>query len=209
MELAVELLGEHGLLAVFIVVLLNQGGLPIPAWPVLILAAALAFRGGEPLWPIMLAGLVAAVIADLAWFAAGRRLGERMVGVVCRVASRPDTEAIGAREAYDKWGAPALLVAKFVPGLAAIATTMAGHMRVRTRVFVLFDGIGAGLWLAVPILLGAHFHGAVAETIAQLANLGRQGLLLLALPAGAFLAYLAWQRRHALLRLRPASCLQE
>lgn len=48
MDFAVELVGHHGLLAVFIVVLLNQAGLPIPAWPVLILAAALAFRGSEP-----------------------------------------------------------------------------------------------------------------------------------------------------------------
>lgn len=158
----------------------------------------------------MMAGLLAAIIADLVWFAAGRRLGERMVRTMCRVASRPDASAIDARNAYDRWGAPALLVAKFVPGLAAIATTMAGHMRVRTRVFVLFDGIGASLWLAVPILLGARFHGAVAETIEMIENLGRQGLLLLAVllvvPAGAYLAYQVWQRRHALLRIRPARC---
>jgi membrane protein DedA with SNARE-associated domain len=67
---------EHiGVAAVFVLVLVEQGGLPRPAYPLLILAGVWSARGGAPIAWITGVAVAAGLIADLAWYAAGRRLG--------------------------------------------------------------------------------------------------------------------------------------
>jgi membrane protein DedA with SNARE-associated domain len=53
------LLSTYGLWLVFLVVLIDQGGIPIPAWPLLVVASAQAMERQEPVWPILLAATVA------------------------------------------------------------------------------------------------------------------------------------------------------
>ena len=49
----ITLLQQYGVLIVFAVVLVEQMGLPIPAYPILIVAGALAVDGGTP-FPVVL-----------------------------------------------------------------------------------------------------------------------------------------------------------
>ena len=79
MDVFLELLGRYGLLIVFVAVLIELGGLPLPAYPIVVAASALAFEAAEPVWPILLVTASAAVIADVAWFCGGRYLGARMI----------------------------------------------------------------------------------------------------------------------------------
>ena len=189
MDFVSQLLSQYGVLAVFVTVLLNQGGIPVPAYFVLIVASSLAFESGEALWSIVLAGSIAAFLADLVWFSAGRRIGAPIVGLVCRLTLSPDACVSGVRKTFLRWGAPTLIVAKFVPGLAAVATTMAGQTRVPLSKFVLFDGLGAALWTGVAVALGARFHDAVGDVLGYLQSWGRYALVLFALLGGAYLVY--------------------
>ncbi len=70
------LLENHGLLLLFLNVLCEQAGLPIPAYPALIVAGALAMQGvGAPLGVVLLVVVLACLLADIAWYLAGRRYG--------------------------------------------------------------------------------------------------------------------------------------
>ncbi len=71
------LIQQYGLPFVFLNVLLEQGGLPIPAYPTLLIAAALAASSGYRPYQIVAVAMVAALPADLLWYSAGRRLGYR------------------------------------------------------------------------------------------------------------------------------------
>ena len=53
METLVHLIAVYGLLVVFVSVFLDQGGLPVPAYPPIIVTAALAVDQGKSLWPIL------------------------------------------------------------------------------------------------------------------------------------------------------------
>ncbi|HRO58820.1 MAG TPA: VTT domain-containing protein [Burkholderiaceae bacterium] len=196
MDLLRQLIGEHGLLVVFVGVLLEQGGLPLPAYPLLIVAAALAWESGQSLWPIVASAVAGALMADLVWFAGGRRFGGWMLRLMCRLSLSPDSCVSGARGTYTRWGAPTLIVAKFVPGLAAVATTMAGQMRLPVGRFLFYDGIGALLWATVAVALGVGFHDAVADVLALFEAWGRQGLLLVALLVAVYLLHRWLQRRR-------------
>ena len=79
---------------------------------------------------------------------------------------------------FERWGAPSLMFAKFVPGFASVATAMAGVVRLPLWRFVLFDAIGAALWSGVAIALGYVFRDAINEVLAVFEALGRIGSVL-------------------------------
>src|SRR5260370_37963001 len=73
---------RYGLLVVFLNVLLAEGGLPLPAFPILITAAALMTESHHQVPEIILAGVIGSLIADLAWYWSGKRYGRRVLGVL-------------------------------------------------------------------------------------------------------------------------------
>ncbi len=204
MQTLMTLITLYGLWLVFANVLIEQAGAPIPAYPVLILTAALAVDAGEPLWPIVLLAVIAALIADGLWYWAGRRVGPRVLRIVCRLSLSPDSCISMTRNLYQRWGAPSLMVAKFIPGFASVATTLAGEGRMPLPRFVLFDGLGALLWAGVAVLLGALFHNAINEVLLTLEQLGRIGVALLLVALLAFIASKWWQRQRFLKEIRMA-----
>lgn len=200
MDFLLHVISQYGLWVVFVTVLLDQGGLPVPAYPPLILTSALAAQAQQPLWPIVLVAALAAVIADGLWYAGGRRFGVHLVRLMCRLSLSPDSCVASTRDSYARWGAPSLVVAKFIPGFAALATTLAGQSRTPLARFVLFDGLGALLWALVAVGIGALFHDAVAEVLARLESLGHVGVVVLLSAIALFVAW-KWLKRQRFIRL--------
>lgn len=204
MDALINLIGHYGLLAVFIAVLVDQGGIPVPAWPLILVASALAVQSGGSLWPILLVAVVAAMLADALWYAGGRRFGGTMIRLICRLSLSPDSCVANTRGIYSRWGPPSLVVAKFIPGVAAVTTTLAGQTRTGLGRFAFYDGIGAALWAGAAIAVGAIFHGAVREVLAQLESFGRSGLILLLGGIVLYVMYKFWRRQRFLRLIRMA-----
>jgi membrane protein DedA with SNARE-associated domain/rhodanese-related sulfurtransferase len=200
----IELITQYGLWFVFFNVLIEQAGAPMPAYPVLIVTAALAVDAGLSVAPILLLAVLAALLADLAWYAAGRRIGPRVLKILCVLSLSPDSCVTMTRRQFAKWGPPVLLVAKFIPGFASVSTALAGDTRTPLPRFVLFDGFGALLWAGVAVTLGAIFHDAVNDILLTLEQLGKIGLLLIAIALAGFIAVKWWQRRRFLKEIRMA-----
>jgi membrane protein DedA with SNARE-associated domain/rhodanese-related sulfurtransferase len=190
----ITLIEQYGLALVFTNVLLLQLGLPLPAYPTLIAVGALAAGGLYPPALVVLVAVLASVVADLVWYVAGARVGRRVLRVMCRLSLSPDSCVRQSEAIYERFGPPSLMVAKFIPGFAAIATAMAGIVRTRLVAFVVFDAIGAALWASVGVALGWLFRDAVADVLAVLAQAGRWGLALLLAALAVFIAVKAWQR---------------
>jgi len=202
MEHLVEFIQHYGLAFVFVNVLMLQAGLPVPAYPTLIITGALASRGGASLPALVATAIVAALIADIAWYLAGRKYGSGVLQTICRVSLSPDSCVRQTESIFGRWGARSLAVAKFIPGFASVATSMAGVVRVPPWKFALFDAIGAGLWSGVAIGLGFLFSDAINQVLAVFETLGRVGLWVI---AGAFLLYIVakwWQRELFIWQLR-------
>jgi membrane protein DedA with SNARE-associated domain/rhodanese-related sulfurtransferase len=187
---------------VFACVLIEQAGAPIPAYPALLVAGSLAARGQLPVGGVLAAAVVAAVLADLAWYGAGRRFGHRILKLMCRVSLSADVCVRQTKSVFARFGAPSLVVAKFVPGFASVATAMAGSTRVPRLQFLAYDTVGAALWAGLGLWLGWLFSDAVTEVLAVLEQMGRWGLLFLAVALGAFIAAKAWRRHQFRARLR-------
>jgi membrane protein DedA with SNARE-associated domain/rhodanese-related sulfurtransferase len=198
MEALLQFIEFYGLWVVFVCVLLNQGGLPTPAYAPIIVTAALAAERGNSLAAILFVAIVAAVLADVLWYLGGKHFGAAMIRLICRISLSPDSCVGTTRRVYGRWGAKSLIFAKFVPGLAAVATTLAGEARISIVRFIIFDGIGAVLWAAGAVALGAIFHDAVGDVLLTLQQLGSYALLLFALALALFIA-VKWRARHRFL----------
>jgi membrane protein DedA with SNARE-associated domain/rhodanese-related sulfurtransferase len=185
-----DLLQYYGLAFVFINVLALQAGLPVPAYPTLIVTGALASRGGYSLPALLATAVAASLIADLAWYSVGRRVGGPVLRTLCRISLSPDSCVRQTESIFTRWGAQSLMVAKFIPGFASVATAMAGVLRVPLWRFVPADAIGATLWAGVAISLGYVFRNAVDDVLDVLQQLGKIGLGLIVF---AFVAYVFWK----------------
>ena len=195
----IDLIQQYGLAFVFVNVLALQAGLPLPAYPTLIVAGALAAAGGTPVYQLVGVGIVGALIADTGWYAAGRRFGMRILGTLCRVSLSQDTCVRQTESIFQRFGPSSMLFAKFVPGFASVATALAGAIRLNYLKFVAFDAVGAGLWVGVGVGLGFLFRDAIGDVMDKLSSLGKYGVMLVV--AGFALWILVkWFRRYIFTR---------
>jgi membrane protein DedA with SNARE-associated domain/rhodanese-related sulfurtransferase len=204
MHLIVELALRYGLSLVFVTVLIEQLGLPIPSYPILIVTAALSAQGNFSVPQVIAAGVVACLLADFAWFRAGARFGGRVLALMCRLSLSPDSCVRQTESIYERWGAPSLLVAKFVPGFGAVATAMAGVVGVSPMAFVFFDMIGATLWTGLAAILGWIFRNAVDDILQVIESAGRWGVAAIIGALGLYLLVKFAQRQRLLRQLRMA-----
>jgi len=204
MQLLLTLIEEYGLWLVFANVLALQVGLPVPAYPALIVVGAFSTRGDYSLLQVVGVAVSASLVADLVWFFAGRRYGRRVLRLMCRLSLSPDSCVRQTERIYERWGAPSLMCAKFVPGFAAVATGMAGAMRTSLARFLFFDAIGALSWSGLAASLGWFFRNAVDDVIVALDQAGRWGLAALAAALVAYVLLKAIQRRRLIQMLRMA-----
>jgi membrane protein DedA with SNARE-associated domain/rhodanese-related sulfurtransferase len=204
MSYLVSLIEQFGLLAVFVNVLVEQLGAPIPAYPTLVITGALLRGSSYSPWMLLLTAVCAALIADFAWYFAGKRYGRIVMGVLCRISLSPDSCVRQTEGVYMRWGASSLLVAKFIPGFASIGSALAGTAGTGIATFLLFDCLGAALWAGSAIWLGSLFSSTVDDLLNVLESLGKWGLLLLAFALAVFIAHKWLQRDRFIKSLRMA-----
>ena len=158
MQELVLLISQYGLLLIFANVLLEQLGVPLPAVPTMILAGALAADGKFSVSAVFSVSLLACMLGDAVWYWAGRHFGNRVLKLLCRVSLSPDSCVMQSEVRFERWGGRLLMAAKFVPGLSTVAPPMAGAMQLGWPSFLLYDGMGAIVWIGISIGAGLLFH---------------------------------------------------
>jgi membrane protein DedA with SNARE-associated domain len=196
---AMAFLARQGALLLFLFVLAEQLGLPLPAVPVLLGMGALARTGHFSPLTVVAIALGASLAADLVWYALGRWRGARVLNLLCRISLEPDSCVRSTQAVLAARGAPALLYAKFVPGLSTVAPPVAGLIRMRPARFLLWDGAGALLWAGVYIGLGWAFGPQIERVVVAVLDVGGRVFVLAALALAAYLAW-KWAQRRRFLR---------
>lgn len=199
-----EQVAKYGIAFVFGNVLLEQIGLPIPALPTLIVAGALAVQGDLSAPLVLLVAVVACLIADLLWFALGRRQGYRVLNFLCRVSLSPDSCVNQTEAFFTRYGLASLLFAKFVPGFSTVAPPLAGASSASVASFLAWDAGGALLWAGSGFAAGAIFHRAVDRVLDVLASFGGGALVLVGIGLALFVLWKYAQRRRFYRALRMA-----
>src|SRR5216684_1789198 len=132
-----QFLMGHGGPVLFAIVFAEQAGLPLPSAPWLLAAGALSASGKlNPSLAIAMPAL-ASVIADSIWFYVGRRGGNRVLRLFCRLFLAQNACVGRTKDLFARHGLQALVAAKFLPGLGAVMPPLAGALGVSTGRFLL------------------------------------------------------------------------
>lgn len=202
MQQITNLITQFGLLAVFLNVLLDEGGLPLPSYPLLAVAGALTATGHLSIAAVIGAAVAGSAIADNSWYWASRGLGRRVLALLCKVSLSPDSCVRQTETVFGKIGPVALLFAKFVPGLGNITVALSGITRVSPAIFIPLQLAGAAIYLGLPVLLGRIFHNAVADMLNTLVAMGEIGLGIIVAALALYLLLRWWQRKMFIRQLR-------
>jgi membrane protein DedA with SNARE-associated domain/rhodanese-related sulfurtransferase len=190
---------RYGLLIIFLNVLLAQGGVPLPAFPVLMTAGALLTPGPYQVIQVLAAGVSASLTADVAWYYCGKRYGTRVLRLLCRMSLSPDVCVRQTEKMFLKAGPWSLLAAKLFPALSTISVAMAGITKMPLLAFLPINATGALVIVSVPVGLGRIFRDAVTDILRALSEIGKFGALLV-LAAVALYLLTRWWRRQAFIR---------
>ncbi len=195
----IQVLRHYGYSFVFLAIFAENLGLPIPSFPVVLVAAALAGTLSFRLHGIVAVSVLAALAGDAIWYAIGRRRGRPILRLLCSVSLGPDSCVSRTEGLFQRYGGKSLLVAKFLPGLNTVAPPLAGMLKMSPLRFVLFDLGGIALWVGSAILLGLGFRSEVEWIMAWLAALGLTSVLILLVLLAGFVL-LKWVDRRRFYR---------
>jgi membrane-associated protein len=186
-------LSHNGYLAVAVILLLENAGLPVPGETVLLLASFLAFSQHRlQLQSIILVGIASSTAGNGFGYAVGYYGGRRLLERYQQTLRISLTTITRGEQLFAEYGAVTILVARFIAGVRFLAGPLAGVLRMPWKKFMLWNLCGAVLWVSVissvGYLFGLHWDSLV-ETLKD-AN-----LLAFALVATAVI-FLVWRARR-------------
>jgi membrane protein DedA with SNARE-associated domain/rhodanese-related sulfurtransferase len=187
---------SHGLLLVFVNVLLEQIGLPVPAYPTLIVTGALAMQSKPLLGAGVLVAMVACLIADGLWYWAGKRYGGVLLKTICKISLSQDTCIRQGLTVYERVGPRAMLLSKFLPGAGALVTTVAGMNATPIGVFVRYSLAGSFIWAGSALLLGMLFSDALIPMLDWLSGYIPVAIVSVLAVLGLFIGWKYAKRRR-------------
>lgn len=204
MPITLDFFIHYAYLLLFLWVLVEQLGVPVPSTPLLLTAGTLTGTHKLHLELVLITALAASLIADSVWYLFGKRYGAGVVRLVCKL-SFESTACVRKTELYfTRRGAAALLVAKFIPGLGSVAAPIAGQIGMGYGRFALFDAGGILLWSATVTLAGRFFGDWLNHNPDALSWTAHFFVAIFVLLVAGFLGYRMLQRRAFLKSVRMA-----
>jgi len=173
-----DLFARYGYAVVFVGVLLENAGAPVPGETMLLAGAALARFGSLRLTWVIAAAIVGATLGDNLGFFIGRRGGRVLVERYGAMIGMTRAHLAKFDRFFDRHGAKTVFVARFITGLRVLGALLAGASRLTWSRFLVFNALGAFVWATTFGLVG---YALGYSWLALEQWIGRSGLILLAL----------------------------
>jgi len=208
MHSTVEMFLHYDYLILFLWVMLEQLGMPIPSTPILLTVGTLTATHGMRLHWAILAVLLGAAAGDSVWFRLGDWYGSAVTRWICKFSLEAASCIRKTEDMLTRHGSAGLLVAKFIPGLNTMAAPLAGQSKMPYRVFLLYDMAGTFFWATSFVLAGRFFGDAIRRNGMLLHWVSRSAaVLVILIVVGLFISRIVRQqlflRKIRTLRIEP------
>ncbi len=188
-----SLLTSVGLGLLFVLIMLESAGIPLPGETALIAAGLLAAKGHYEIWEVIVIAAAAAIIGDNLGYWAARHYGLRLVDRWPRLKKYSDRALPPAERFFKAHGGKTVFIARFVAILRFTAALLAGATRMPWWRFFFWNAAGGICWATAVGLLAYYGGKAAAEAFDTYGLIGAgaiAGLIVLAL-VGAHV----WRKR--------------
>src|ERR1700722_1680355 len=178
-----HLVRDAGYPLLFLIVMCESSGLPVPGETGLITAAVLASQGNLKIVPVIALAAAAAIVGDNIGYLIGRKGGRWLLqrpGIFHRQRRQV---LITGEPFFERHGPKAVFFGRFLLGLRVWASWLAGATHMHWRSFFLWNALGGICW-ATAIGLLAYFLGNAAGNAVE--AFGLYGIAALILAAIAF-----------------------
>jgi len=192
------LIVHHGYIVIFLIVLAEALGIPVPAALALVTGGAAVASGALRAPAAALVAVTAMLVGDSILYVLGSRMGWRLLGFLCRVSIDPETCILRSAESFYKRGRATLVIAKFIPGVNSMAPPLAGSMKMPFLQFLGLDFLGATAYALAYGGVGFIFRDFVTTIARGFRAAGQAVEIVVIIAAIAFTAYrvsLYWKHR--------------
>ncbi|HEX3268946.1 MAG TPA: DedA family protein [Gaiellaceae bacterium] len=187
------LVHHYGLIALFLIVMLESGGVPLPGETALIAGGVYASTGELDIVAVIAVAAAAAIVGDNLGYWVGRTGGRRLLERSRFVSRWSEPVLPWAEGFFHRHGAKTIFIGRFFSVLRVTAAWMAGVSRMRWWRFLAWNAAGGICW-AVLVGLVAYYAGhAAADAISRYGLVA--GAALVALATAAFVGYHVWKKR--------------
>ncbi|HEX3510372.1 MAG TPA: DedA family protein [Solirubrobacteraceae bacterium] len=185
-----HLIQTAGYPLLFVVVMSESGGVPVPGETALIAAAVLASQGKLQIPLVIALAAAAAIVGDNIGYLIGRKGGRWLLERPGAFRRQRESVLVVGEPFFERHGAKAVFFGRFVLGLRVWASWLAGATRMHWRWFALWNALGGICW-ACGIGLIAYFLGHSASNAIE--AFGLYGLVAVAI---AIISAVVAHRRH-------------
>jgi membrane protein DedA with SNARE-associated domain len=186
MQYLLDFLRTNGPFVISLVAFLETLGLPIPAFPFLVLAGCLVVEDSMSLPLTLFAAVIGVMTADLFWYWLGRRMGKRALKVLCKISLNPEACVGRSESLFYNHSTAAILMARLLPGLNTLVPSLAGILGLKLWRYASLDAAGSLIWAATGIGLGLAFGRGV---LSRLESVQHILVLLLAAMFGFYIIF--------------------
>ncbi|GAA2597041.1 DedA family protein [Winogradskya consettensis] len=154
------ILDKWGYLAVAAIILVESFGMPAPGQTIMVAAAIYSSWGRLDIWAVGIIAFVAAVLGDNIGYWIGVRGGRKAVHRFGKYIFITPERLERAELFFARRGNRIVVVARFIDGLRQLNGVIAGITAMPWRTFLIYNAIGAALWVGwwttIAYLLGTH-----------------------------------------------------
>jgi membrane protein DedA with SNARE-associated domain len=190
-------LNHYGLLAVLFFVLIEDFGIPVPGETILIAASIYAGSGRLNVVGVGIIGFVAAVAGDNIGFAIGHYGGRALVLRWGRYVRLTEERLDKAEAFFARHGGWIITVARFIEVLRQVNGLVAGISGMRWRRFLVFNALGAALWVGTWVSLGYFAGNHIGTIYHYVTQYSAYALIALAVLLAASIAWRLLLRRRS------------
>jgi membrane-associated protein len=145
----------------FLLIMAESSGVPLPGETALIAAAALASQGKLEIALVIPLAALAAIVGDNIGYLIGRKGGRWLLERPGMFQAKRQQALANGEVFFAKHGPKAVFLGRFVLGLRVWASWLAGATHMRWRLFAFWNACGGIVW-ATAVGLAAYFLGHAA-----------------------------------------------
>lgn len=180
---------SYGLAALFLVVMLESCGVPLPGETALVAAGVFASRGHLDITEVIVVAAVAAIVGDNIGYWIGRTGGRSVLGRW----HRSERTLAWAEGFFRRHGAKTIFIGRFFSVLRVTAAWMAGVSRMHWWTFFLWNAAGGICWAALVGLVSYYLGEAAASAISHYGLIA--GLVVVGVAAAGAIGVHFWRKR--------------
>ena len=166
----------YGLGLLFVLIMLESGGIPLPGETALIAAGVLASQGKFNIVAVIAVAAAAAIVGDNGGYWVARRWGRRLLKKSKRLDRFAERVLPPSERFFERHGDKTVFIGRFIAILRFTAAWLAGLSKMPWWKFLFWNAAGGICWATFVGLLAYYLGKAAADTIGRYGYYAAGGL---------------------------------